>query len=765
MIEPSPQLQSIFDTSLKLVSKFNHQYITLEHIAYSIFCDKDAYDFFRHFNNADPRGIKRNLKAYIEKQLDDIVETNPADDFTPIKTASVERMLNRCFTQVLFNGRQYIEVADIIISILSEKNSFAAYYLNKGGIEKDAFINYLKDHLPIEEVDTTQSTAPKQKMSKAQEEKILNQFCQNLTEKAKNKKIDPVIGREEEIEKIELVLARRNKANVLMIGDAGVGKTQIVEGIATHIIEDNVPNFIKGHELWSLDIGALLAGTKYRGDFEERIKAVFLALEQRKNSILFIDEAHMMSGAGAVNSSPTDMSNMLKPVLSKGTIKLIASTTWEEYRKHFEKDSALMRRFQRVTVDEPSVELATEILCGIKKYYEAFHNVNITEAACKQAVKLSNKYISDRKLPDKAIDVIDCASARYKLVYDVEFENVKQLVDVEQVMFEVSKMTNMPLDVVAQKESKNLADLEDSLKSAIFGQDTAIETLLDKIFVAQSGMKLPNKPVGNFLFLGPSGSGKTALSKELADKMGLSLVRFDMSEYQEKHSVARLIGAPPGYVGHEENTGQLITELQEHPNCVLLLDEIEKSHPDVSNILLQLMDNGFVTGSNGKKADARNCILILTSNLGVRDSEKNNIGFGSMTKHGEEDKAVKQFFPPEFRNRLDAIVKFSNLSINTVKLIVDKFINELNNQLNDKFIEIKLSNDAVEWLATHGYDKQLGARPLSRLIDDKIKSPLSRKILFGDLSKGGVVTINVTENELSFDIEQKETNVVESVVV
>jgi ATP-dependent Clp protease ATP-binding subunit ClpA len=642
-----------------------------------------------------------------------------------------------------------MEVADIIISVLSEKNSFGFYFLSKGGLTKEKFIKYFQENLA--ETDEEQ---PMQVSSNSQMERVINTFCSNLSLAAKQKKIDPVIGRDDELEKIQLILARRSKCNVLMVGDPGVGKTAIAEGLARKIHEKKVPKFIQDHQVYTLDISALLAGSKYRGDFEERIKAVLAALEKKGKIILFIDEAHMMSGAGAANQSSNDMANMLKPMLTKGVIKLIASTTWEEYRKHFEKDRALMRRFQRVTIDEPTPELSVKIVKGIRKYYEKHHNVKITDAAIDQAVKLSMKYMADKKLPDKAIDIIDCAAARYKLKDDAAMDGVEQLVDVEQIVYELSKMINMPLETVAQKESKNLAELEKGMKTAVYGQENAISTLLDKIFVAQAGMKAPNKPVGSFLFLGPTGTGKTETAKALADKMGMTLVRFDMSEYQEKHSVARLIGAPPGYVGYEDNAGQLITKLQETPNCILLLDEIEKAHPDVSNILLGFMDNGFITGSNGKQADGRNCILLMTSNLGARDNENNTIGFGELEKDGEDDKAVKKFFAPEFRNRLDAVIKFNSLNMETVIQIVKKFINDLNFQLKDKNINIVLTLEAQLWLAENGYDKKMGARPLARLIDNKIKSPLSRRVLFGDLVGGGKVTVDIADNELTFNVEE-----------
>ncbi len=746
MIEPSQALQEIFDNAVQNAKQLSHEYITIEHLVYSIMCDEQSFLTIEKFG-ADANFIKTNLDHYLKNNLKEI-RTNDSD-IKPRKTHSVERVLNRCFTQVLFSGRQKMEVADIIISVLSEKNSFGFYFLSKGGLTKEKFIKYFQENLA--EVEDEQ---PMQVSTNSQMERVINTFCSNLSLAAKQRKIDPVVGRDDELEKIQLILARRNKCNVLMVGDPGVGKTAIAEGLARKIFEKKVPKFIQDHQVYTLDISALLAGSKYRGDFEERIKAVLAALEKKGKIILFIDEAHMMNGAGDSNQSSNDMANILKPMLTKGIIKLIASTTWEEYRKHFEKDRALMRRFQRVTIDEPTPELSVKIIKGIRKYYEKHHNVKITDGAIDQAVKLSMKYMADKKLPDKAIDILDCAAARYKLKDDAAMDGVEQLVDVEQIVYELSKMINMPLETVAQKESKNLAELEKGMKSAVYGQENAITTLLDKIFVAQAGMKTPNKPVGSFLFLGPTGTGKTETAKALADKLGMTLVRFDMSEYQEKHSVARLIGAPPGYVGYEDNAGQLITKLQETPNCVLLLDEIEKSHPDVSNILLGFMDNGFVTGSNGKQADGRNCILIMTSNLGARDNENNTIGFGDLAKEGEDDKAIKKFFAPEFRNRLDAIIKFNSLGIETVVQIVKKFINELNYQLKDKNIEIVLSSAAQTWIAEHGYDKKMGARPLARLIDTNIKSPLSRRVLFGDLVDGGRVTINVVDNELSFSVEE-----------
>jgi ATP-dependent Clp protease ATP-binding subunit ClpA len=749
MIEPSQSLQNIFENSVNTARQLNHEYITIEHIVYGIMCDEESYQLIESFG-ADANFIKTNLDHYLKNNLNDIKSSSTAP-LKPKKTNSVERVLNRCFTQVLFSGRQRMEVADVIISVLSEKNSFGYYFLTKGGVTKEKFVKYFQENIVVEDEEVEEN---RRVVNTGQVDKILNQFCTNLSLKAKQRKIDPVIGRDEELEKIQLILARRNKCNVLMVGDPGVGKTAIAEGLARKIHEKKVPKFIQDHQVYTLDISSLLAGSKYRGDFEERVKAVLNALEKKGKIILFIDEAHMMQGAGAANQSSNDMSNMLKPILTKGVIKLMASTTWEEYRKHFESDRALMRRFQRITVDEPTPDMAIKILKGIRKYYEQHHNVKISDAAIDQAVKLSIKYMADKKLPDKAIDILDCAAARYKLKDEPSEEGIQQIVDIEQVTYELSKMINMPLETVAQKESKNLADLEGGMKSAVYGQDTAVDTLLDKIFVAQAGMKHPNKPIGSFLFLGPTGTGKTETARALADKMGMQLVRFDMGEYQEKHSIARLIGAPPGYVGYDDNAGQLITKLQESPNSILLLDEVEKAHPDVMNILLAFMDNGFITGSNGKQADGRNTILIMTSNLGARDNENNTIGFGELGKDGEDDKAVKKFFAPEFRNRLDAVIKFTKLSQEVVTQIVKKFIGELNSQMKDKNIEIVLTGAATKWLAENGYDKKMGARPLARLIDNKIKSPLSRRVLFGDLVEGGKVTVDLLDGELTFAVSE-----------
>jgi ATP-dependent Clp protease ATP-binding subunit ClpA len=615
--------------------------------------------------------------------------------------------------------------------------------MRQAKIDKDAFIDFVNQDLAKESENAIEE------VGNAQLEKMIVQFCSNLNNKVKQKKIDPVIGREKEIDDIVLVLARRSKSNVMMIGDPGVGKTAIAEGLARKIVEGAVPKYLKDHTVYNLDISAMLAGSKYRGDFEERLKMVLSALEKKKNCILFIDEAHMMSGAGAVSGSSNDMANMLKPALSKGTLKVIASTTWEEFRKHFEKDRALMRRFQRVVIDEPSEAMAIKIITGLKKYYEKHHGVKITKQAVIDSVKYSAKYITDRKLPDKAIDLIDCASARFK-VRDEE----GGVVDHDEIMFEVAKQANLPVEQVAAKENNNLKNLDKNMHGRVFGQEKAIDGLLDKIFIAQAGLKSLNKPVGSFLFVGPTGCGKTETAKVLAESMGVKLVRFDMSEFQEQHSVAKFIGAPPGYVGFEDNAGQLVTQLQENPNCILLLDEIEKAHPSVSNVLLGLMDNGFVTGSNGKKADGRNAIIILTSNLGASDAERNAVGFGATERSGDVTNAVNSFFKPEFRNRLDGIMQFGKLDQTTMIKIVKKFIDELNSQIKEKNVHIKPTADAVELLIKKGFDSKMGARPLARSIDEHIKKPLSKEILFGKLTNGGIVELDAVDGEFKFNFIQ-----------
>jgi ATP-dependent Clp protease ATP-binding subunit ClpA len=749
MVEPSSELQLVFEKAIDVAKKLKHEYLTIEHLLFSMLCEESFNKCVTGYG-ADADFLKKNLELYLKNKCDEIITEQT--DVKPRKTQAVERVLNRAFTQVLFNGRQKIEPTDVFLAMMSEKRSYANYYIQQAEIDKDKFADYLNSE--ITEVEAVEEQRD------GQGEKALRAFTTNLNDAVKKNKVDPVIGRVDELENIALSLGRRSKSNVILVGDPGVGKTAIAEGLAYNIVKGAVPDFLKEYTVYNLDISAMLAGSKYRGDFEERFKLVLKGLGTKGKTVLFIDEAHMISGAGAGGQqSSNDLANMMKPALSKGNIKVIASTTWEEYRKYFEKDRALMRRFARITIDEPTQEMAIQILKGIKKYYEGHHNVKIKDDAIQAAVKLSIKYQTDKKLPDKAIDLIDLACSRFNLKLADE-----RIVDEAAIQYELAKVVNMPTEKIAEQESANLANLEANLQQEVYGQDTAITEIVDKILVSQAGLKAENRPVGAFVFMGPTGTGKTETAKALAKHLGVKLVRFDMSEYQEKHSVSKLIGSPPGYVGFEENAGLLITQVQENPNCVLLLDEIEKSHPDVSTILLQMMDNGFVTGSNGKKADCRNLILIVTTNAGAQDAEKNQIGFGQQEKQ-YSDEALKKFFAPEFRNRLDGVVTFGKLTKETMIKIVGKFMVEVKEQVKDKGVRIKISDEAIDWLIEKGFDNKMGARPLQRVIDKDIKRPLAKMMLFGDLKNGGALSISVIDNSLSLTARPKAQKVIVDEVV
>jgi ATP-dependent Clp protease ATP-binding subunit ClpA len=741
MVEPSTELQLVFDKCVKDAQKLQHEYVTAEHLLFSMLCEENFVNTLSLFG-ADVEYVKKNLEHHLKNNCNDLKVDS--SKYKPKKTQSVERIINRAFTQVLFAGRSHIQLTDVLVSMLSEKKSISVFYLEKGGVTKTKFVNYLNaetDEVINGDQDSHESNS------------VLRLYTSNLNEEVKSNKIDPVIGRNSELESIALALGRRNKNNALLVGDPGVGKTAIAEGLAYNIVNGNVPEFLKDYTVYNLNISAMLAGSKYRGDFEERFKQVLLALSRQGNTIMFIDEAHMISGAGSSSqSNSNDLANMLKPALAKGNIKVLASTTWDEYRKFFEKDRALMRRFQRVTVDEPSSEVAFDILKGIRKYYEEFHGVEITDDALDAAIKLSVKYQNDKKLPDKAIDLIDIACSRFKLVPNGEVKIVGE----EKIQYELAKMLNLPEEQISEKETVNLANLERNLKGSVYGQDEAIDRIVDKIIVAQAGLKPENKPIGSFVFMGSTGSGKTETAKQLAKHLGVKLVRFDMSEYQEKHSVSKFIGSPPGYVGFDDNAGQLIVKLQENPNCVLLLDEIEKAHPDVSTVLLQLMDNGRVTGSNGKEADARNCILILTTNLGAKESEKNAIGFGNSLEKDYDDGELKKYFAPEFRNRLDAVITFTKLSKEIMIKIVGKFMCELKDQVKDKHVKISITDEAIDYLVEKGFDPKMGARPLQRVIDNEIRRPLSKELLFGNLKQGGVFEIDAADNKILTKVESYE---------
>ena len=748
MVEPSEALQLVFDKAIKDARRLKHEYVTVEHLLFAMMCEENFFKTLQGFG-ADVDYLKSNLEHHLKKNCDELkVEL---EKFKPKKTQTVERILNRAFTQVLFSGRSHIELTDVLISMMAEDKCVSKYYIEKAGIAKAAFSDYISSEYEDVEDETMSGEALR----------ALRAFTTNLNDEVKKQKVDPVIGRSEELESIALALGRRAKNNVLLVGDPGVGKTAIAEGMAFNIVQGNVPDFLKEYEVYNLDIGSMLAGSKYRGDFEERFKLVLAALKKKGKTIMFVDEAHMMNGAGAGGSGGSnDLANMLKPALTKGDLKVVASTTWEEYRKFFESDRALMRRFQRVTVDEPSALVTNDILNGIKKYYEDYHNTKITQDAIDEAIKLSIKYQSDKKLPDKAIDLIDVACSRFNL----KEHTGDKIVSSAEIQFELAKIIKMPEEQVAEKETENLAHLEHNLKKSVYGQDKAIEGIVDKILVAQAGLKPDNKPIGSFVFMGPTGVGKTETAKQLASQLGVELVRFDMSEYQEKHSISKLIGSPPGYVGYEDSAGVLITKLQEHPNCVLLLDEIEKAHPDVSQILLQVMDNGKLLGSNGKEADARNCILILTTNLGASQAEKNTIGFSSGDNDDVyEDTELKKFFAPEFRNRLDGTITFGKLSKEIMMKIVGKFLVELKNMVVAKGITIKIDDKALDMLVDKGFDPKMGARPLQRVIDAEIKRPLSKEMLFGDLKDGGEVTINInSEKEFTLEVTVKEAVLEES---
>jgi len=733
MVEPSDNLQAVFEKAIDTAKNLNHEYLTIEHLLFAMLCEEGFSNAIQGYGS-DPEYIKKNLEHYLKNKCDEITAAGPVAK--PKKTQVVERVLNKAFTQVLFNGRQRIESTDVFLAMMSEKRSWAHFYIQQAEIDKEKFADYINNNLEggeEEEMDQTD----------VQGNKALKAFTTNLNELVKKGKIDPVIGRVDELENVALAMGRRSKNNVILVGDPGVGKTAIAEGLAFNIVKGAVPDFLKEYQVFNLDISAMLAGSKYRGDFEERFKMVLKGLAKKGKTILFIDEAHMISGAGSASNSANDLSNMMKPALSKGTIKVIASTTWEEYRKHFEKDRALMRRFQRITVDEPTQEVTMQILKGIKKYYEEHHKVKIKDDALQEAIKLSVKYQADKKLPDKAIDLIDVACSRFNL----KMPDSERVVNGEGIRFELAKMVKIPEEVVAEQESEGLVNLQGHLSKEVYGQDTALEEVVDKIMVAQAGLKSENKPIGSFVFMGPTGTGKTETAKALAKHMGTKLLRFDMSEYQEKHSISKLIGSPPGYVGFEENAGLLITQIQENPNAVLLFDEVEKSHPDVSTVLLQMMDNGFITGSNGKQADCRQLILILTTNAGAQSAEKNAIGFGAQEKD-YSDADLKKFLTPEFRNRLDGIITFKKLGKPVMVKIVNKFIDEMRDQVKEKGIRIKINNEAIDWLITKGFDAKMGARPLQRTIDKEIKRDLAKMMLFGELKNGGWLHISVEEDKI-----------------
>ena len=717
----SKEIDALLERASQLAVKSKHRYITTEHLLLVMLRDKTFRNALIEF------GVQ---VSEMEKEVENFVSNNGILATDPIdagqqKTQALDRVLNRAFTQVLFSGRNQLNVFDIFMSILTENSTHSSYFIMKYGIKKDELLSFLGENYA------------KKLRTQEQElyyESILEEFCIDLNEQAAKGKIDPVIGRDTEVDDICQVFARRNKSNVLIVGDPGVGKTAIAEGIANRLNEGNVPEYLKDHVVYNLEIGTLLAGTQYRGQFEERVKEVLDALIKKGNTILFIDEAHTMKGAGTGGQGGTDFANMIKPYLSKDRLKVIASTTWEEYSKSFEKDRALMRRFYRIDISEPTPKMAKKILSLTAKYYESFHNARINPDAIESAVDLSVRYQANSRLPDKAFDLIDSACARQR-----RMEVKEPVITKELISFELSKMTNIPLDQLDQDKSENsLVDVDEKIKEKLYGQDEAIETVLERIYVAKAGLRKIDKPIGVFIFTGPSGVGKTELAKQLSQTLSMKLLRYDMSEYQERHSIARFIGAPPGYVGYDDSNlsgGLLIKDIERNPNAVILFDEIEKAHRDVVNVLLQLMDEGFITSSNGKRVDARNTIVVMTTNLGAEANEQNNIGFArDFERTGEEDVAMKQFFRPEFRNRLDAVCKFNQLDDLSKRKVVIKFVTELEEQLREKNLSLHVDEPSVDYLLKRGFDSRMGARPMARTVDKLLRIPISKKLLLDKVS-------------------------------
>ena len=733
MIQADDRLKGLFDEAIKIARKHKHEYVTLEHLLLVLLVQTEIVEMIKDKPTIKAQQLIKDIENHIANKMNDI-KVN--EDVYPKRTQATERCVNRAFTTAIFQGQESVNTFHLLSAMYSEKESYAYYYLMNNGLPKKIVV----DHMTDVGIDAGEE----HKVSSKQAAKILKQYTVNLNEQAKQQKTFQCIGRQDVVDEITLVLGRKIKNNVIMIGDPGVGKTAVAEGLAHMIVENKVPEVIKDHVIYSVDVGSLIAGSKYRGDFEERLKVLLNVLEKNNKAIMFIDEAHMMHGAGAGGQGGVDLANLLKPHLARGDLKVIASTTWEEYRKHFEKDRALMRRFARVNIEEPSIEHAKKIMQGLKAGFEKYHNVKITDSAVESSVDYSVKYITDRQLPDKSIDVLDRACAKAKI-----FDAFKD-VEVKDVQEQVSKISGVKFESIIQTKTQSLENLNASIKKQVFGQDEVIDKMVDTVLVAQAGLKQENKPIGSFLCVGPTGCGKTETARRLADGMDIPLIKFDMSEYQEKHAVAKLIGAPPGYVGYDDGTtgsGQLINELEKHPNAIILFDEVEKAHKDVMTILLQAMDDAVITASNGKKVKLNNSVILMTSNLGAEEMQANTLGFMENTTHdGEVD--INNYFSPEFRNRLDAVLRFQMLSKDVMTSIVDKFISQLSEQISDKGISIKLDKTAKTQLLEEGFDPKMGARPLQRVINTRIKLPLSKKILFESLSN-----VKVT---ISFDKDKDE---------
>ncbi len=749
----SRNLEETLHRAVAYANQRKHEYATLEHLLLSLTDDEDAAGVMSACD-VDLAAIKKTLTGYLDTELRSLI-VEDGEDAKP--TAGFQRVIQRAVIHVQSSGRDEVTGANVLVAVFSERESHAAYFLQEQDMTRYDAVNYIAHGIAKKAGASEPKQAKGSNTGEADEEKAavktggeaLEAYCVDLNEKARQGKVDPLIGRMNEVERCIQILCRRTKNNPLLVGDPGVGKTAIAEGLALKIVRHQVPEVLEGATIFSLDMGALLAGTRYRGDFEERIKQVVKELENHPNAILFIDEIHTVIGAGATSGGAMDASNLLKPALASGTLRCMGSTTYKEFRQHFEKDRALVRRFQKIDVNEPTVEDTLKILKGLKIYYEEFHKLKYTNDALKTAVDLSAKYITDRKLPDKAIDVIDEAGAGQMLLPEGKR---KKTIGVKEIEAVVAKIARIPPKSVSKTDTEALKELQNDLERAVFGQAEAIAQLSSAMKMARAGLRDPNKPIGCYLFSGPTGVGKTEAARQLASTLGIELLRFDMSEYMERHTVSRLIGAPPGYVGYDQG-GQLTDAVDQHPHAIVLLDEIEKAHQDVYNILLQVMDNGQLTDSNGKKVDFRNVVLIMTTNAGAADAQRQTIGFGRGRAEGESDEAIKRIFTPEFRNRLDAVVAFKPLTQEIIRQVVQKFVLQLEAQLADRNVTIETSDEAADWLAKNGFDELYGARPLARVIQEHIKKPLADDILFGKLAKGGHVKVVLKDGKIAFEFE------------
>ena len=743
-------LEKAIAKAFQVATEKKHQYVTLEHLLLALVDEEDAQNVMKACS-VDTDLLKENLEYYIDNELDNIINSEKNSD--PQPTSGFQRVIQRSIVHVQSSGKSEVTGANILVSLFAERESHATYFLQEQEVTRYDVVNFISHGITkIDNFSYTDNLTDNAKTTSPNKTSPLDAYCVNLIKKAEKNKIDTLIGRISEIERMTQVLCRRTKNNPLLVGDPGVGKTAIVEGLANKIYRNEVPDVLKGNVIYSLDMGVLIAGTRYRGDFEERLKSIINEIEKNSKYILFIDEIHTLVGTGATSGNSMDAANMLKPALQSGQIRCIGSTTFSEYRQFFEKDRALQRRFQKIDILEPSVEETYKIMFGLRSKYEDFHKVKYSDEAIRASVDLSYKYIGNKRLPDKSIDIIDELGSSESLKTADQKKDILLEEDVEKI---VSKMTKIPEKNITLNDRNYLKDIDKNLKRLIYGQDHAIEALANSIKLSRSGLRDTNKTIGNYLFSGPTGVGKTELAKQLAKILGVELLRFDMSEYSERHTISKLIGAPPGYVGFDQG-GQLSESVEKNPHAVLLIDEIEKAHPDIYNILLQIMDYGTLTDQNGKKIDFRNIILILTTNAGATDLEKNQMGFDKKESNENDFETIKKVFTPEFRNRLDSLIRFNNLDKKIIKLIVSKFIMELETQLNARDITIEISDKATDLICELGYDKIMGARPISRVIDEKIKKPLANEIIHGKLIDGGLVKIDTKNKTFDFQISKLE---------